>query len=145
MENPVVNCAAYCAGVRVNHVDIDNIGAVLQEPDKFVWIGLHEPEKELLDKMQKEFGLHDLAIEDAHRAHQRPKIEAYGDTLFIVLRTVQVHDKKIELGETHFFVGKNFISLSNYNNAGNLNKLSSKGSCIRNANINGVVSVFLSI
>ena len=53
--------------------------------------------------------MHDLAIEDTHRAHQRPKIEAYGDTLFIVLRTVQMHEKQIDLGETHFFVGRNFI------------------------------------
>lgn len=108
-ENAVVNCAAYCGGLRVANVDMNNINEVLQQPDKFVWIGLHEPEKELLAKMQKEFGLHDLAIEDAHRAHQRPKIEAYGDTLFIVLRTVQIHEKQIDLGETHFFVGRNFI------------------------------------
>ena len=93
-ENAVVNCAAYCGGVRVANVDMDNITEVLQQPDKFVWIGLHEPDRELLSKMQKEFGLHDLAIEDAHRAHQRPKIEAYGDTLFIVLRTVQMQDRK---------------------------------------------------
>ena len=90
-------------------VNIDNISEILNQPDKFVWIGLHEPGTELLAKIQKQFGLHDLAIEDTHRAHQRPKIEAYGDTLFIVLRTVQMHEKQIDLGETHFFVGKNFI------------------------------------
>lgn len=108
-ESAIVNCAAYCQGVRVPNVDIENISEILQQTDKFVWIGLHEPGTELLAKLQKQFGLHDLAIEDTHRAHQRPKIEAYGETLFIVLRTVQMHDKKIDLGETHFFVGKNFI------------------------------------
>jgi magnesium transporter len=108
-KNAIVNCAAYCEGVRVPDVDIDNISDILQQPDKFVWIGLHEPGTELLANLQKQFGLHDLAIEDTHRAHQRPKIEAYGDTLFIVLRTVQMHEKQIDLGETHFFVGKNFI------------------------------------
>ena len=107
--NVIVNCAAYCEGLRVPDVDIDNIGEILNQSDKFVWIGLHEPGTELLAKIQKQFGLHDLAIEDTHRAHQRPKIEAYGDTLFIVLRTVQMHEKQIDLGETHFFVGKNFI------------------------------------
>jgi magnesium transporter len=107
--NVIVNCAAYCEGIRVPDVDIDNISEILNQPDKFVWIGLHEPDKELLTRIQKLFGLHDLAIEDTHRAHQRPKIEAYGDTLFIVLRTVQMHEKQIDLGETHFFVGRNFI------------------------------------
>ncbi len=107
--NTVVNCAAYCEGRRVANVGIDNISEVLKQPDKFVWIGLHEPSAEMLSKLQREFGLHDLAIEDAHRAHQRPKIEAYGDSLFIVLRTVQMKEQQIELGETHFFVGHNFI------------------------------------
>ena len=109
VENTVVNCAAYCEGRKVANVDIDDISEVLKQPDKFVWIGLHEPSEEMLAKIQKEFGLHDLAIEDTHRAHQRPKIEAYGDTLFVVLRTVQMNQKQIELGETHFFVGHNFI------------------------------------
>ncbi len=108
-ENAIVNCAAYSEGVRVPNININNIGTIVQQPDKFVWIGLHEPGTELLAKIQKQFDLHDLAIEDAHRAHQRPKIEAYGDTLFIVLRTVQTHEKQIDLGETHFFVGRNFI------------------------------------
>ena len=109
LENAIVNCVAYCEGIRVASLDIDNVSEILRQPDKFVWIGLHEPGTELLAKIQKQFGLHDLAIEDTHRAHQRPKIEAYGDTLFIVLRTVQMHEKQIDLGETHFFVGRNFI------------------------------------
>jgi magnesium transporter len=93
----------------VANVEIDGISEILKQADKFVWIGLHEPGTELLAKIQKQFGLHDLAIEDTHRAHQRPKIEAYGETLFIVLRTVQMHNQEIDLGETHFFVGRNFI------------------------------------
>lgn len=107
--NTVVNCAAYCEGRRVANVEIDHISEVLKQPDKFVWIGLHEPSAEMLSTIQREFGLHDLAIEDAHRAHQRPKIEAYGDSLFIVLRTVQMKEQQIELGETHIFIGRNFI------------------------------------
>lgn len=108
-ENSVVNCAAYSEGRKVSDVTIEDISEVLKEPDKFVWIGLHEPGADMLKKIQIEFGLHDLAIEDALRAHQRPKIEAYGETLFIVLRTIQMHQKQIDLGETHFFVGHNFI------------------------------------
>jgi magnesium transporter len=74
-------------------------------------VGLHEPGEETLEKFQKEFNLHDLAIEDAHGAHQRPKLERYGDTLFIVLRTAQKNatHQRIDFGETHFFVGPQFL------------------------------------
>jgi magnesium transporter len=106
----VINCAAYCEGKRVANVEVNNVRNELQHKDRFVWIGLHEPSTEMLRKIQQEFALHDLAIEDAHRAHQRPKIEAYHDTLFIVLRTAQInHRQQIEFGETHFFLGANFI------------------------------------
>lgn len=68
------------------------------------------PREETLQLVQKEFGLHDLAIEDAHRAHQRPKVEIYGNSVFIVLRTAQINkEHHIEFGETHFFLGDNFI------------------------------------
>jgi magnesium transporter len=108
----VINCAAYCKGRRVSNIQINEVGEVLKQSDRFVWIGLHEPTEELLEQVQEEFGLHDLAIEDAHRAHQRPKVENYGDSLFIVLRTAQITNKapyQIEFGETHFFLGENFI------------------------------------
>jgi magnesium transporter len=76
-----------------------------------VWLGLHEPDEKLLREVQEEFGLHDLAIEDALRAHQRPKIEQYGETLFIALRTAQLgrDSRRIEMGETHLFVGPRFV------------------------------------
>ncbi len=107
----VVNCVAYAGGRRVADVEIKDISEVLKEPDRFIWIGLHEPSEELLREIQQEFGLHDLAIEDAHRAHQRPKLEMYGDSLFIVLRTAQMNreEQRIDFGETHLFVGPRYI------------------------------------
>ncbi len=105
----IVDCAEYCEGRRVATIEIDRVHEVLKLPARFVWVGLKEPSEELLRKVQDAFGLHDLAIEDAHRAHQRPKIETYGDTLFIVMRTVQMNEKRVELGETHFFAGNNFL------------------------------------
>lgn len=107
----LVNCAAYSEGRRIANVEINEISEVLKQTDRFVWIGLHEPEPEMLNKVQKEFSLHDLAIEDALSAHQRPKFETYGDTMFIVLRTAQINkgEHRIEFGETHFFLGHNFI------------------------------------
>ena len=108
---PVVNCGTYCDGRRVANIRIEDISEALKEPGQFVWIGLYEASVELLKEIQHEFQLHELAIEDAHRAHQRPKIETYGETYFIVLRTIQVNadTRAIEFGETHFFLGRNFI------------------------------------
>jgi magnesium transporter len=107
----IVNCAAYSDGRRVATIPVEDISEHLDDPNGFVWIGLYEPDEDMLKQIQEEFQLHDLAIEDAHRAHQRPKLETYGDTLFIVVRTAQINSQshKIEFGETHFFVGKNFI------------------------------------
>lgn len=106
----IINCAAYSGGRRVADVELQRVHEVLKEPDQFVWIALHEPSEEVLLQVQQEFGLHDLAVEDAHHAHQRPKIELYGDTVFVVMRTARINaERKIEFGETHFFVGENFI------------------------------------
>ena len=81
----------------------------MRDRNNFVWVGLHEPDEALLEKLQEEFGLHDLAIEDAHHAHQRPKIESYGESLFIVVHTAQMVAGKIEFGETHIFLGRNYL------------------------------------
>jgi magnesium transporter len=106
----IINCVAYADGRRCAELEINNVREVFKDPNQFVWIGLHEPSEELLQRVQQEFNLHDLAIEDAHRAHQRSKIELYGDSFFVVLRTAQMNQQHhIEFGETHFFVGKNFI------------------------------------
>ena len=107
----VVNCVAYAGGCRVANVAIEDISEVLKLSDQFVWIGLYEPGPELLQKVKEEFGLHELAIEDALLAHQRPKLERYGDSFFMALRTAQMsHEKKAaEFGETHLFVGPRYI------------------------------------
>ena len=87
----VINCVAYEAGRRRAEVDLKQ--ACPAEADgSFIWVGLHEPDKELLRTVQQRFGLHDLAIEDALLAHQRPKLEIYGDSVFIALRTAQLVD-----------------------------------------------------
>lgn len=107
----VINSAVYADGVRVAEVGIDDLQASLGDPGRFVWLGLFEPDADLLRNVQKQFHLHDLAVEDAFNAHQRPKLELYQDTLFVVLRTAQLvgADLGIEFGETHVFVGRNFI------------------------------------
>lgn len=105
----VINCVAYRNGSRLPPFPLDDISDVLKEPGQFVWIGLHEPDDALLNKMQEEFGLHELAMEDARSAHQRPKMETYGESLFVVAKTAQLHENTIVFGETHLFAGKNFL------------------------------------
>ena len=106
----VVNCVAYSAdGRRLRDITIEEISDVIATPDQWVWVGLHEPTEQLLDTLQEEFGLHELAVEDAHNAHQRAKIEVYGESLFIVVQTAQVVGGKIVFGETHAFLGRNYL------------------------------------
>jgi magnesium transporter len=107
----IIDCAAYAQGMRVAALSLDDIQQALSQPDTFVWLGLFEPSQELLQKVQQQFRLHDLAVEDAYAAHQRPKLEQYEDSLFVVLRTAQMSgpDHRLELGETHIFVGRNYV------------------------------------
>jgi magnesium transporter len=106
----VVNCVAYDQyGKRLRQITLDEISDVLAMEDTFVWVGLHEPDEALLRKMQEEFSLHELALEDAQHAHQRPKAEVYDDTLFVVLHTAQFVKGNVEFGETHIFMGKRFL------------------------------------
>ncbi len=105
----IVNCVAYRGGKRLGEVSLEDISEVLKTPDTFVWLGLYEPDLALLRQAQLEFGLHDLAVEDALNAHQRPKLEAYGDSVFIVLNTAQLVGDNVEIGETHLFVGPNYV------------------------------------
>ena len=104
----LVDCVAYGDGPP-RTIALDDINAALRNPKSFVWVGLHEPDEALLDRLQAEFGLHELAIEDAHRAHQRTKIEAFGDSLFIAVHTAQMAQAKIEVGETHLFLGRKYL------------------------------------
>ncbi len=105
----IVNSVAYRDGKRVGEVTIEAISDAVKAPHTFVWVGLHEADPSLLLKMQEEFALHELAIEDALKAHQRPKLESYGASLFIVVKTAQILDEHVSYGETHFFVGSNFL------------------------------------
>jgi magnesium transporter len=107
----VIDSAAYSQGSRVATVDIADISEEIKNEDRFVWVGLYEPDEELLREIQQQLCLHDLAIEDAHSAHQRPKLEQYENCLFLVLRTAQLvgDPQHVEFGETHLFVGARYV------------------------------------
>ena len=106
----VINCAVYDRHGKRRDITLDEISDVLAvDDDTFIWVGLYEPEDTLLEKLQEEFGLHELAVEDALHAHQRPKIEAYGNSLFVAVHTAQLVDDKIRFGETHAFLGPRYL------------------------------------
>lgn len=105
----VVAAGVYVDGRRVANIAIEEASSWRSKPGHVVWIGMHEPDMALLSSVQRQFELHDLAIEDADHAHQRPKIEQYGDALFIVARTAQLDGDSIAFGETHLFVGEGYL------------------------------------
>jgi magnesium transporter len=108
-EPGVVAAAAYSGGRRISDIPVDEAHEWTSRPGHFVWIGLHEPNPDLLGRVRDQFDLHPLAIEDAAKAHQRPKLEQYGDSLFIVARTAQIEGAIISFGETHLFVGRGYV------------------------------------
>jgi magnesium transporter len=105
----IVAASAYVDGRRVATVSLLDAGEWARRPRHVVWIGLHEPDTALLNQLQAQFDLHPLAIEDAGKAHQRPKLEQYEAALFIVARTAQLVNGRIAFGETHLFVGKGYV------------------------------------
>jgi magnesium transporter len=106
----LINCVAYRDGRRLADISVSAISDHLAQPDCFVWVALRDASDAELVQMQEEFGLHDLAVEDARHGHQRPKIEEYGDTLFAVLHLVEFSPTdELRLGEVNVFVGRNFI------------------------------------
>jgi magnesium transporter len=99
----------YANGRRISDIRIEEAHEWTARPGHVVWIGLLDPSYELLRRVQAQFGLHDLAIEDAGKSHNHPKVELYGDALFIVARTAQLVDGRIAFGETHIFVGRGYV------------------------------------
>ena len=105
----LINCAAYQNGVKLADIPVAEISDYLKRNDCFVWVALRDTTDAEVEKMQEEFGLHDLAVEDARHGHQRPKIEEYGDTLFVVMHLVETDGPELTVGEISIFVGHNFV------------------------------------
>ena len=122
----IVGTAIYVEGRR--HEAPESLTETLeacQEMNGIAWIGLVRPGQAEFDAVAEEFGLHELAIEDAVRAHQRPKIERYGHTLFVVLRTARYVDasEEVEFSELHLFVGEHFVITVRHGDAPNLSRV----------------------
>jgi magnesium transporter len=105
----LVNCAAYQSGKKLGDVRKDEIHDYLAKSGCFVWVALKDATPEELAEMQQQFGLHELAVEDAHHGHQRPKLEEYGDSLYAVLHTIEPDGDELRIGELSIFVGRNYV------------------------------------
>jgi magnesium transporter len=105
----LISCVVYQDGKKVAEIATREIHEYLHRPNCFVWVAVHDPAAPELDEMQKEFGLHPLALEDARSGHQRPKIEEYGDSLFAVLHLIETIDGEFRTGEVAIFAGPNYV------------------------------------
>jgi magnesium transporter len=105
----LINCAAYQHGRKIGDIRKEEIHDYLARPGSFVWVALKDATPEELAEMQKQFGLHELAVEDASHGHQRPKLEEYGDSLFAVVHTVEAAGDEISVGELSIFAGRNYL------------------------------------
>jgi magnesium transporter len=109
----IVDCAHYKDGVRQHdgQLSLEQAAERARGDGEFVWIGLHEPDRDSLGKLSELFGLHELAVEDAERMHQRPKIEDYDESWFLVLRTAHYHEPEetVHFGEIHVFAGPGYV------------------------------------
>jgi magnesium transporter len=131
-DDVVVDCALYEDGVRQATLPLrEAMKAARERPGSFVWIGLYQPDIEHLAEVADAFGLHPLAVEDAVRAHQRPKLEQYDDTLFLVLKTIVFveHEKLtatsdvVDTGEILVFVGRDFVVAVRHGSAPGLGRV----------------------
>jgi magnesium transporter len=105
----LVNCVVYERGERQADIAVSEIRTHLTRPGCFVWVALKDPEAAELQSLQEEFGLHELAVEDAQQGHQRPKIEEYGASLFVVLHMVEWPGDELQTGEVAVFVGPQYV------------------------------------
>jgi magnesium transporter len=108
----IVDCAVYEDGCRcAGELALADAGEAALPDGRFVWVGVYEPSEEEFDAVRREFDLHELAVEDAVNAHQRPKVERYGDTLLVVLKTVRYveNQEDLETGEILLFVNRDFV------------------------------------
>lgn len=107
----LISCVVYEKGRKLADIRTEEIHLHLGKPGRFVWVALRDPTPEELEQMRVEFDLHELAVEDALHGHQRPKVEEYGDCLFVVLQTVELKEgaKDFHEGEVDVFVGVDYV------------------------------------
>jgi magnesium transporter len=121
----IVNSAIYVDGLRSAPYPLEEIYEACREKGGYAWVGLYEPTEEEFNSVSSEFGLHELAVKEAIKPHQRPKIERYGGSLFVVLKAARYLEEQetVEFGEIHAFVGPNFIITVRHGEASKLGEV----------------------
>lgn len=105
----LINCAVYQEGKKLTDIPQSEISSYLKRHDCFVWVALRDADAAEMKQMQEQFGLHELAVEDAIVGSQRPKLEEYGDAIFAVLQTLEVVQGEVRIGELYIFAGPNYV------------------------------------
>lgn len=105
-----VSCQVLAGGER-RSIPLADVSETIAAGEGLVWMEFNDPDQPTLERLQEELDLHELAVEDALSAHQRPKVEDYAGGLFLVLRTARLWDKRIEYGETHIFCGPAYLAI----------------------------------
>jgi len=105
----LINCAVYEDGRKITEIPKEEIHLHLGRPGRFVWVALRDPEPPEIEEMRVQFGLHELAVEDATHGNQRPKMEEYGDSIFAVMHTVELDGEELIVGEIDVFVGQDYV------------------------------------
>jgi magnesium transporter len=108
----LINCAVYEDGSKLADIPIEKISDYVSLPHCFVWVALHDPTPEELEAVRAEFDLHPLAVEDAQHGHQRPKVEEYADSLFVVMHLIEADPREagaLQVGELNVFVGRSYV------------------------------------
>src|SRR2546423_1656679 len=125
-QGMIVDCAVYEHGQRHDgQVNLHDAYEACRRDGAWTWIGLYEPTEQEFDSIQREFELHELAVEDAIKAHQRPKLEVYDDMLFVVLKTARYIDatEEVEFGEILVFLGNDYIITVRHGEASSLHEV----------------------
>lgn len=104
----MISCTLYQNGHKTTP-ELTGLNELLQATNSFAWVRLDKPNSELLHQLKAEFSLHELAIEDTINANQRPKLETYGDTFFLVVHTAVINNARLSMGEVHLFLGAKFL------------------------------------
>ena len=109
----LINCVVYENGTKLADIPVSRINEYIALPNCFVWVALHDPTTGEMDEVQQAFDLHPLAVEDAQNGHQRPKVEEYGDSLFVVMHLIDAETAEarnsMEVGEVDVFVGRKYV------------------------------------
>ena len=125
LPGAIIDCLLFHDS-NVQAIAFDDISDHVGQTDRFIWIELRSPDSQTITRLGDELGLHALALEDAISTHQRPKLEEYEGHVFIATRTAQLWEKRIELGETHLFVGNNYVAAIRHDSGSGYQRVSER-------------------